>query len=70
MTFFKTSTLQAARREIDRQRQMEWENQRKEQLMAEKQREYEQLSIMKSQMANLANELESLVSPNLPKLLE
>lgn len=40
---------------------MEWEKQRKEQLMVEKQREYEQLGMMKSQLANLKNELESLV---------
>lgn len=46
---------------MERQRQMEWEKQRKEQLMVEKQREYEQLGMMKSQLANLKNELESLV---------
>ncbi|CAG5123528.1 unnamed protein product, partial [Candidula unifasciata] len=50
----------AARRELERQRQMEWEKQRKEQLMVEKQREYEQLGMMKSHLANLQNELESL----------
>ena len=41
---------------------MEWERQRKEQLMAEKLREYEQLSALKSQTSNLKCELESLVS--------
>lgn len=53
--------LQAARREMERQRQMEWERQRKEQLMAEKAREYEQLSALKSRSSNLKCELESLV---------
>lgn len=53
--------FQQARRELERQRQMEWERQRKEQLMAEKQREYEQLAILKSQSTNLKCELESLV---------
>ena len=53
--------LQSARRELDRQRQMEWERQRKEQLMAEKSREYEQLMALKSQTSNLTCELESLV---------
>ena len=53
--------LQSARRELDRQRQMEWERQRKEQLMAEKAREYEQLMALKSQTSNFTCELESLV---------
>lgn len=52
---------QAARREMERQRQMEWERQRKEQLMAEKAREYEQLASLKSMSSNLKCELESLV---------
>ena len=40
---------------------MEWERQRKEQLMAEKTREYEQLTSLKAQSSNLKCELESLV---------
>jgi len=47
---------------MERQRQMEWERQRKEQLMAEKAREYEQLTALKSRSNNLKCELESLVS--------
>ena len=53
--------FQSARRELERQRQMEWERQRKEQLMAEKAREYEQLMALKSQTSNFTCELESLV---------
>lgn len=53
--------FQSARRELERQRQMEWERQRKEQLMAEKTREYEQLMALKSQTSNFTCELESLV---------
>lgn len=53
--------LQAARRELERQRQMEWERQRKEQLMAEKVREYQELETIKSQNANIKCELEALV---------
>lgn len=53
--------FQAARREVDRQRQMEWERQRKEQLLSEKAREYEQLGSIKSRASNLKCELESQV---------
>ena len=56
--------IQAARRELERQRQMEWERQRKEQLLAEKAREYEQLGAAKSKSCNLKSELESMVSLN------
>ena len=54
--------IQAARRESERQRQMEWERQRKERLLAEKAREYEQPCAAKSKSCNLKSELESLVS--------
>ena len=40
---------------------MEWERQRKEQLLAEKNREYTELSALKAQDNNLKDELESLV---------
>lgn len=40
---------------------MEWERQRKEQLLSEKAREYEQLGIIKSRASNLKCELESQV---------
>lgn len=53
--------FQAARQEIERQRQMDWERQRKEQLLSEKGREYEQLGAIKSQTSNLKCEYESLV---------
>lgn len=53
--------IQAARRELERQRQMEWERQRKEQLLSEKAREYEQLGSIKSRASNLKCELESQV---------
>lgn len=53
--------FQAARRELERQRQMEWERQRKEQLLSEKAREYEQLGTIKSRASNLKCELESQV---------
>ena len=43
---------------------MEWERQRKEQLLAEKAREYEQLGAAKSKSSNLKCELESLVRRN------
>ena len=41
---------------------MEWERQRKEHLLSEKHREYEQLETLKSQSTNLKCELEALVS--------
>lgn len=61
-TSFIFVCFQAARRESDRQRQMEWERQRKEQLLAEKAREYEQLGVAKTKSSNLKCELDSLVS--------
>ena len=53
---------QAARRELERQRQLEWERQRREQLMSEKLREQNQVDQMKSEVGKLKMELETLVS--------
>ena len=53
--------LQAARRELERQRQLEWERQRRDQLMAEKQREQALVDAAQADVAKMKLELEALV---------
>ena len=53
---------QAARRELERQRQLEWERQRRDQLVAEKQREQNQVDELQANVGKLKLELEALVS--------
>ena len=59
---FSVLLSQAARREMERQRQLEWERQRRDQLMAEKQREHSQVDRLHSEVGELKLELEALVS--------
>lgn len=54
-------SFQSARREMERQRQLEWERQRKEQLIAEKARVQEEKDAMHSQNSKLKYELEASV---------
>ena len=54
--------FQAARREMERQRQIDWERQRMEQLTAEKNRIQEEVLKLKSHNSNMGCELETLVS--------
>ncbi len=53
--------FQAARRELERQRQLEWERQRKEQLMAEKHREQMYVDAMRTEVGKLKAELDTQV---------
>ena len=53
--------VQAARRELERQRQLEWERQRRDQLMAEKQREQALVDAAQADVAKMKLELEALV---------
>ena len=53
---------QSARRELERQRQLEWERQRRDQLVAEKQREQNQVDRLQANVGKLKLELEALVS--------
>ena len=52
---------QAARRELERQRQMEWEKQRREQLMSEKIREQAAVEKLRKDVGSFRQELTLLV---------
>ena len=52
----------AARRELERQRQLEWERQRRDQLMAEKQREHLLVDKLQAEVGKLKMDLEAMVS--------
>ena len=47
---------------MERQRQLEWERQRRDQLVAEKQREQNQVDELQANVGKLKLELEALVS--------
>lgn len=53
--------LQAARRELERQRLLEWEKQRRDQLMSDKSREQNSVSKLQLEVGNLRQELDLLV---------
>jgi hypothetical protein len=54
--------LPVVRREMERQRQLEWEKQRRTELLQQRQREQERVVHLKAQSQRLAAELEQMVS--------
>lgn len=52
---------QAARREMERQRQLEWEKQRRQELITQRQKEQEAVCHLKNLNKNFTFELEQLV---------
>lgn len=59
--FINAILCQAARREMERQRQLEWEKQRRQELLSQRQKEQEKVLQLKAQNQNLGIELEQLV---------
>lgn len=54
--------FQAAKRELERQRQLEWERQRRQELLTQRNREQESIVMLKARKKTLEFELEALVS--------
>ena len=54
--------VKAARRELEHQRQLEWERQRRDQLMAETQREHSQVDKLRLEIGQHRQELDIVVS--------
>lgn len=52
---------QAAKRELERQRQLEWERQRRQELLTQRNREQESIVLLKARKKTLEFELEALV---------
>lgn len=57
--------VKSARRELEHQRQLEWERQRRDQLMAETQREHSQVDRLRLEIGQHRQELDSVVCPRL-----
>lgn len=55
------SSVQAAKRELERQRQLEWERQRRQELLTQRNREQESIVMLKARKKTLEFELEALV---------
>lgn len=55
------SSVQAAKRELERQRQLEWERQRRQELLTQRNREQESIVLLKARKKTLEFELEALV---------
>lgn len=55
------SVSQAAKRELERQRQLEWERQRRQELLTQRNREQESIVLLKARKKTLEFELEALV---------
>lgn len=55
-------SVQSARRELEHQRQSEWERQRREQLVAERLREQGTVDSLSAELGQLRRELDVLVS--------
>lgn len=53
--------VQAAKRELERQRQLEWERQRRQELLTQRNREQESIVLLKARKKTLEFELEALV---------
>lgn len=53
--------LQAAKRELERQRQLEWERNRRQELLTQRNREQENIVLLKARKKTLEFELEALV---------
>ena len=56
--------VKAARRELEHQRQLEWERQRRDQLMAETQREHSQVDRLRLEIGQHRQELDIVVRPS------
>lgn len=56
------SFVQAAKRELERQRQLEWERQRRQELLTQRNREQESIVLLKARKKTLEFELEALVN--------
>ena len=54
---------QAAKRELERQRQLEWERNRRQELLNQRNKEHEDIVVLKAKKKTLEFELEALVSP-------
>lgn len=54
---------QAAKRELERQRQLEWERNRRQELLNQRNKEQEDIVVLKAKKKTLEFELEALVSP-------
>lgn len=54
--------LQAAKRELERQRQLEWERNRRQELLNQRNKEQEDIVVLKAKKKTLEFELEALVS--------
>lgn len=59
--FCVCSSFQAAKRELERQRQLEWERQRRQELLTQRNREQESIVLLKARKKTLEFELEALV---------
>lgn len=55
------ANVQAAKRELERQRQLEWERQRRQELLTQRNREQESIVVLKARKKTLEFELEVLV---------
>lgn len=55
------ANVQAAKRELERQRQLEWERQRRQELLTQRNREQESIVLLKARKKTLEFELEALV---------
>lgn len=53
---------QAAKRELERQRQLEWERNRRQELLTQRNKEQEDIVVLKAKKKTLEFELEALVS--------
>lgn len=53
--------FQAAKRELERQRHLEWERQRRQELLTQRNREQESIVLLKARKKTLEFELEALV---------
>lgn len=54
--------LKAAKRELERQRQLEWERNRRQELLNQRNKEQEDIVVLKAKKKTLEFELEALVS--------
>ena len=52
---------ETARKEMERQRQVEWQKTRLQELLQQKQKEQERLALLRAQHINLSTELNALV---------
>lgn len=60
---------QQAKRELERQRQLEWERSRRQELLNQRNKEQEDIVALKARKKTLEFELEALVSRNVNKAL-